>query len=86
MRPFVFLLTLWDTVFVISMLYFTYFVQLLACYKGKKEPYNPLRNPFLKNTTMASKKFAILVWISSNYNTMIFSNKKSENSDSYKHG
>lgn len=82
MRPFVFLLTLWDVVFVISRLYFKYFVQPLACYKGKE---NPLRNPFLKNTTLASKKFAIFVWINSNYNAVIFSDKKSENFDSHKH-
>lgn len=51
----------------------------------KKEAYNPLRNPFLKNTMLASKKFATFVWINSNYNAVIFSDKKSENFDSYKH-
>lgn len=45
----------------------------------KREAYNPLRNLFLKNTTMASKKFTTFVWISSNYNAVIFSDKKSEN-------
>jgi hypothetical protein len=39
----------------------------------------------LKNTTIASKTCAPFVWVSSNYNTVIFSDKKSEDIDSYKH-